>query len=128
MERNLYLLGATAIEDQLQTDVDKTLSILMRAGIKIWMLTGDKIDTAKSIAFSCKLISHEFNLIEIPEKSRTSEIIQLLNDGLLKCKLFASDESDGNKEKIGLIISTDELSKITSDNKGVLKDLVSYIY
>ena len=42
------------IDDQLQPDASSTLELFMNAGIKVWMLTGDKIDTAKSIAYSCK--------------------------------------------------------------------------
>ena len=45
-----------AIDVQLQPDVSSTLSF-MNAGIKVWILISDKIDTAKSIAYSCKLIS-----------------------------------------------------------------------
>ena len=42
MEKELNILGATAIEDQLQDDVDKTIKSLMDTGMKVWMLTGDK--------------------------------------------------------------------------------------
>ncbi|XP_055841130.1 phospholipid-transporting ATPase IF [Episyrphus balteatus] len=53
IERNLDLLGATAVEDALQDDVADTLVSLQKAGIKIWVLTGDKIETALNIALSC---------------------------------------------------------------------------
>lgn len=43
------LLGATAIEDRLQAGVPETISTLMRADIKIWVLTGDKQETAINI-------------------------------------------------------------------------------
>ena len=57
LEHDLRLLGATAIEDKLQDDVKSTLELLRNAGIKIWMLTGDKIETATCIAISTKLVS-----------------------------------------------------------------------
>jgi phospholipid-translocating ATPase len=46
MERGLKLLGATAIEDKLQDGVPETIADLKRAGIKIWVATGDKLETA----------------------------------------------------------------------------------
>jgi P-type E1-E2 ATPase len=50
MERNLYLIGATAVEDKLQDGVPLVLRDLLKAGINIWMLTGDKMETAENIA------------------------------------------------------------------------------
>lgn len=56
LENNLELGGATAIEDKLQDGVSDTIEKLRRAGIKLWMLTGDKRETAINIGYSCKLI------------------------------------------------------------------------
>jgi len=56
IEQNLELLGCTAIEDKLQDGVGLAIADLVRAGIKIWMLTGDKEETAINIAVACKLI------------------------------------------------------------------------
>ena len=58
IENNLTLLGATAIEDKLQDNVGECLECFIKTGIKVWVLTGDKVETAKSIAFSCKLLTH----------------------------------------------------------------------
>ena len=52
MERDLRLLGATAIEDRLQDGVPETIADLKLAGIKIWVATGDKLETAIGIARS----------------------------------------------------------------------------
>ena len=57
MEQDLLLLGATIVEDKLQANVPETIRDLRLAGIKIWVLTGDKADTAENIALSCNLIS-----------------------------------------------------------------------
>ncbi|CAO1616277.1 unnamed protein product [Parajaminaea phylloscopi] len=57
LERDLELLGVTGVEDKLQDDVKPTLELLRNAGIKVWMLTGDKIETATCIAISSKLVS-----------------------------------------------------------------------
>ena len=56
VETNLQLLGATAIEDKLQDGVSEAIDKLRRAGIKLWMLTGDKRETAINIGYSCRLI------------------------------------------------------------------------
>uniref|UniRef100_A0A663NC57 Phospholipid-transporting ATPase n=1 Tax=Athene cunicularia TaxID=194338 RepID=A0A663NC57_ATHCN len=59
IEKNLILLGATAIEDKLQDGVPETISRLSKADIKIWVLTGDKKETAENIGFSCELLTEE---------------------------------------------------------------------
>lgn len=57
IERDLNLMGATAIEDKLQEEVSETIEFMKRAGIKLWMLTGDKVETAINIGYSCKLLT-----------------------------------------------------------------------
>lgn len=57
LEHNLELLGVTGVEDKLQKDVKSSLELLRNAGIKIWMLTGDKVETARCVAVSAKLVS-----------------------------------------------------------------------
>jgi magnesium-transporting ATPase (P-type) len=47
------------VEDRLQDAVPETIKDLQNAGIKIWMLTGDKLETAQNIGFSCKLLNKE---------------------------------------------------------------------
>lgn len=53
MERDLRLLGATAIEDRLQDGVPETIADLKLAGIKVWVATGDKLETAIGICSLC---------------------------------------------------------------------------
>lgn len=53
LERGFDLIGATAIEDKLQDDVDKAISAMKKAGIRVWVLTGDKVETAINIGYSC---------------------------------------------------------------------------
>lgn len=57
LEHDLELLGLTGVEDKLQDDVKPTLELLRNAGIKIWKLTGDKVETARVIAISTKLVA-----------------------------------------------------------------------
>lgn len=65
LERDLELLGLTGVEDKLQDDVKSTLELLRNAGIKIWMLTGDKIETARCIAISTKLVARNQYIHEV---------------------------------------------------------------
>ena len=105
-------MGSTAIEDQLQDDVEIVLSDFIKTGIKVWVLTGDKTDTAKSIAFSCKLISHEFLIFEFNNKVNRADILNNLNKFLKEI----SDEKNSDK-KFSLIVACDELNRIMSDEE-----------
>lgn len=59
IEKDLYAVGLTGVEDKLQDDVKITLETLRNAGIKVWMLTGDKIETAISIAVSSRILTKD---------------------------------------------------------------------
>ncbi|KAK1403838.1 Phospholipid-transporting ATPase [Heracleum sosnowskyi] len=68
MEKNLILVGATAVEDKLQEGVPKCIDRLAQAGLKIWVLTGDKMETAINIGFSCSLLRQGMQQIFITTK------------------------------------------------------------
>ncbi|XP_031404839.1 putative phospholipid-transporting ATPase 9 isoform X2 [Punica granatum] len=72
IERDLILLGATAVEDKLQNGVPDCIDKLAQAGIKIWVLTGDKMETAINIGFACSLLRQGMKQIII--NSETSEV------------------------------------------------------
>ena len=75
LERNLELLGVTGVEDRLQKDVRPSLELLRNAGIKIWMLTGDKVETARCVAVSSKLVARNQaiqTITQLPTLARTS--------------------------------------------------------
>ena len=69
IEQDFTLLGATAIEDKLQDGVPDTIHTLQTAGIKVWVLTGDRQETAINIGMSCKLISEDMTLLIINEEN-----------------------------------------------------------
>lgn len=77
IENNLKLLGTTAVEDRLQEGVTESIQKIRRAGIKIWMLTGDKRETAINIGYSCKLIYDYSTLINFTENDEN--IISKMN-------------------------------------------------
>lgn len=70
IEQNLELLGATGIEDKLQDGVPETISALRASGIVVWVLTGDKQETAVNIAYSCKLFSTDMEIITLNARSK----------------------------------------------------------
>ncbi|KAI8364585.1 hypothetical protein BD560DRAFT_402805 [Blakeslea trispora] len=63
IEKDMFLLGATAIEDRLQDGVPDTIHTLQEAGIKVWVLTGDRQETAINIGYSCRLLNEDMSLI-----------------------------------------------------------------
>ncbi|TPX57373.1 hypothetical protein PhCBS80983_g03846 [Powellomyces hirtus] len=77
IERELILMGATAIEDKLQDGVPETIALLATAGIKIWVLTGDKMETAINIGFACNLLRRDMILIVVRSTSLDSTFRQL---------------------------------------------------
>ncbi|XP_043702101.1 phospholipid-transporting ATPase 1-like [Telopea speciosissima] len=83
IECNLNLLGATGIEDKLQDGVPETIECLRQAGINVWVLTGDKQETAISIGLSCKLLTPDMQKIVINGHSE-DECRRLLADAKSK--------------------------------------------
>ncbi|RLN56111.1 hypothetical protein BBJ28_00002429 [Nothophytophthora sp. Chile5] len=67
LERRLVLVGVSAIEDKIQPGAPETLETFRAAGIKVWMLTGDRADTATNVAFAVRLLSDEMRLLRLCE-------------------------------------------------------------
>ncbi|KAK1815570.1 putative aminophospholipid-translocase [Friedmanniomyces endolithicus] len=78
LETNLDLLGVTGVEDKLQPNVKPSLELLRNAGIKIWMLTGDKVETARCIAISSKLVPRSQPIHTITNLSTPSTALSAL--------------------------------------------------
>ncbi|XP_018605797.1 putative phospholipid-transporting ATPase IIB isoform X2 [Scleropages formosus] len=95
LEREMELLCLTGVEDQLQADVRPTLELLRNAGIKIWMLTGDKLETATCIAKSSHLVSRNQNIHIFRPVSNRGEAHLELNSFRRKhdCALVISGDS-----------------------------------
>lgn len=80
IECNLRLLGATGIEDRLQEGVPDAIESMRAAGIKIWMLTGDKAETAINVAQSCGLINNRDCITKINTNTLDETILHLKQD------------------------------------------------
>ncbi|TKY64338.1 phospholipid-transporting ATPase 4 [Spatholobus suberectus] len=86
MERELILVGATAVEDKLQKGVPQCIDKLAQAGLKIWVLTGDKMETAINIGFACSLLRQGMKqiCITIPTSdSVANDVKQAIKDNIL---------------------------------------------
>jgi len=70
MEEDLILLGATALEDKLQDDVKIDLQEFIEGGISVFMITGDKLDTAESIGHSCRLFNDDTEVFKIKSSDK----------------------------------------------------------
>ena len=69
LEQNLNLIGITGVEDELQEDVAKCIKEFREAGIKFWMLTGDKGETALEIGYNCGLFERKrFKVLQVHEE------------------------------------------------------------
>ncbi|EFJ44459.1 hypothetical protein VOLCADRAFT_95397 [Volvox carteri f. nagariensis] len=68
IEKDMELLGATAVEDKLQDGVPEAIEALLSAGVGVWVLTGDKVETAIAIAMSCRLFTQQMALVELRER------------------------------------------------------------
>ncbi|XP_028440021.1 probable phospholipid-transporting ATPase IM isoform X2 [Perca flavescens] len=78
IEQGLKLLGATAIEDKLQEGVPETINCLNLADIKIWVLTGDKLETAMNIGYSCNMLRDNMNEVFVISGHTLLEVQQQL--------------------------------------------------
>ncbi|KAI9058692.1 aminophospholipid-transporting P-type ATPase [Trametes sanguinea] len=95
LERDLELLGLTGVEDKLQDEVKSTLELLRNAGIKIWMLTGDKIETATCIAISTKLVARNQYIHQVAKLKTSDQVRDQLEflQNKLDCCLVIDGES-----------------------------------
>ncbi|KAI0758873.1 aminophospholipid-transporting P-type ATPase [Fomes fomentarius] len=95
LEHDLELLGLTGVEDKLQDEVKSTLELLRNAGIKIWMLTGDKIETATCIAISTKLVARNQYIHQVAKLKTSDQVRDQLEflQNKLDCCLVIDGES-----------------------------------
>lgn len=140
IERELVLLGGTAIEDRLQDGVPSSIELLAAAGIKLWVLTGDKVETAINIGFSCNLLGNDMELLVlktdlteeekaehnvIPGDDDLTVIDRLISNYLLKYFNLtgsfeelqeAMNDHSAPDERFGVVIDGDALKLALSNN------------
>jgi len=111
IERDLILLGGTAIEDKLQDGVPDSIALLAEAGIKLWVLTGDKVETAINIGFSCNVLNTDMELLVIKAEG---DDVQDLGDNPESIVLNLT--SKYLHEKFGLSGTEEDLENAKNDH------------
>ncbi|XP_043358626.1 phospholipid-transporting ATPase IK isoform X2 [Dermochelys coriacea] len=116
IEQDLQLLGATAIEDKLQDGVPETIQLLKKGNIKVWVLTGDKQETAVNIGFACRLLSDDMQILEEKEICEMLEACwmstnNLGSSGEALCR-FQQRLGGLHQGKMALVITGDFLEKV----------------
>lgn len=128
VEKNLTILGASGIEDKLQKGVPEAIESLRVAGIKVWVLTGDKQETAISIGYSSKLLTSNMTQIVINNKSK-EPCKRSLEAALTRCATLMSHNAEENTEAgaspIGLIIDGTSLVYVLDSE---LEELVMLVH
>lgn len=141
LETDLTLLGGTAIEDRLQPGVPDSISILASAGIKLWVLTGDRIETAINIGFSCNLLGNDMKLLVVRPGDDPSDVGYIDNlitsylseyfgltlneeEDLENAIKLAKLDHSVPKSKVALIIDGAALSMVFHEDPTVRKKFV----
>ena len=116
IESDLILLGGTAMEDRLQDGVPDSIATLASAGIKIWMLTGDKEETAINIAIACNLLKPKEYMKHVIVNSRACKSISSVAELFLnEIREFDEDMTTGRNHPRALIIDGTVLVDVMGD-------------
>jgi len=113
IETSLELVGATAIEDKLQDGVPETIEQIRKAGIKLWVLTGDKLETAKNIGFSTKVLTTEMDIQTLDDELGTDL------DSIEEAWDCYSDDEEDDADVIkgrGLLVTGKMITQIWEDD------------
>ncbi|UPR02315.1 phospholipid-transporting ATPase [Chloropicon primus] len=110
IEKGLHFMGITAVEDKLQEEVPESIQILRDANIKVWVITGDKQETAINIGISCKLVSNQEELMIFNEGCK-EKLGDSINAHLAE---LSRKEKSSRKEK-ELVIDGKTLAVVLSD-------------
>ncbi|KAM3873313.1 phospholipid-transporting ATPase ID [Diretmus argenteus] len=98
IEQDMMLLGATAIEDKLQEGVPETIAVLSLANIKIWVLTGDKQETAVNIGYSSKMLTDDMTEVFIISGHTVQSVLQELRRARERMIEFLQTRDGGKQE------------------------------
>ncbi|GMI76738.1 Aminophospholipid ATPase 9 [Hibiscus trionum] len=129
IERDLILLGATAVEDKLQNGVPECIDKLAQAGIKIWVLTGDKMETAINIGFACSLLRQGMKQVVINSETPENKALEKAGDKTATAAAYKASvlqqiaegkqlltSSNENSEALALIVDGKSLTYALEDD------------
>uniref|UniRef100_A0AAQ4QXV5 Phospholipid-transporting ATPase n=1 Tax=Gasterosteus aculeatus aculeatus TaxID=481459 RepID=A0AAQ4QXV5_GASAC len=123
VETDMSLIGATAVEDRLQEEAAETMEALQGAGIKVWVLTGDKMETAKSTCYACRLFQRSTELLELTVRTledggrkREERLHELLLEYHKKAVQDAPPTWSSETQDYGFIIDGATLSMVLNSS------------
>ncbi|CAI8589548.1 unnamed protein product [Vicia faba] len=122
IEKDLILLGATAVEDKLQNGVPECIDKLAQAGIKLWILTGDKMETAINVGFACSLLRQGMKQIIISSdtpETKSLEKMENKSDAYVAIKKSVLCQLMEGKELLGVSIENSEAFSLIIDGKSL---------
>ena len=132
IENNLFLIGTTIVEDKLQENVPETIRNLRLSNIKVWMLTGDKMNTAYNIGLSCNLINKDLKIFSICGiEVKKNENLQIINkeerdkvimDFSKEFQKFKGQFDSLEKPQFGILVDEKALLTINDD------ELIQHIF
>ncbi|KAK6644623.1 hypothetical protein RUM43_000891 [Polyplax serrata] len=114
IESNLTVLGATGIRDDIQDGVKETLSSLKEAGIKIWMLTGDKLETAENVSLNCGHFEENFIRLILQQQRNPDSCREILSEYLKKIE-------EEELKNFGLIVDGESLTTALAYNRELFR-------
>jgi phospholipid-transporting ATPase len=126
IEQNLEIIGATAIEDALQEGVPETIKMLRDAGIKVWVLTGDKVDTAVNIGFSSKLLDPDMHQILV-DGNDTAQLVKQLDEYYTVLANVAisegvkAEEEEWQSKSLALVVTGKAVENLLAKQKGTVE-------
>jgi len=143
LEHSLKFCGISAIEDRLQDGVPQAIAMLKAMGIRMWVLTGDKTETAVEIARSCSLISPDMEIVYLVGCTSTEEAVRCLQqnldnlrkstpaggtalvlDGSLVQSVLASEDAKALLHKLALISLSCVCCRLAPQQKRALVQII----
>ncbi|CAH1415133.1 unnamed protein product [Lactuca virosa] len=121
IEKDLVLLGAVAVDDKLQDGVAECIDKLAQAGLKIWLLTGDKKETAVNIGFACSLLRHDMKQfhLSLSRDAESKNQLKAMTDDILN-QIEASYQMTVNEktkdDPFGLVVDGKALEIALGDD------------
>ena len=123
LECEFTVVGCTGLEDRLQVGVPRTIENIKSAGVKLWVLTGDKMATAVNIGYACRLLSRDMELVVLEDVLGTSQKgsstatskLQLAHDHAYGLRGLKRKRPDC---PLGLVVDGESLLQITASSQG----------
>lgn len=119
LEHDLRLTGISAIEDRLQDGVPLAMATLKAMGIRIWVLTGDKVETAVEIARACQLLTEGMAIVRATNATSLAQAKEQLREALRTAQVFAGKAcaGSGDEATVAFVLDGGTMKYVTDDEE-----------